>query len=109
MPSTDIRYSPLALQDLDNIWSYIALELKNPKAAQHTIGSILATVSRLSTFPDSGTPLSALYPIRTGYRYVSSGNYLAFYRHEGDVYVDRVLYAGSDYLKTLLGMRSVSD
>lgn len=108
MPAAKIKYAPLALADLDEIWAYIADELGSPQAARSTVATILSTVSRLATFPESGTPLSALYPIRTSYRFVVAGNYLAFYRYETDVYVDRVLYAGSDYLKALLGDVSIT-
>lgn len=102
MPS-NIVYSPLAQNDLDRIFDYISGELANPSAAIDIIDDILDKVELLAAFPDSGTPLSSIYPIATDYRFVISGNYLAFYRHEEDVCVDRVLYAGSDYLKTLFG------
>lgn len=100
MPS-NVVYSPLAQSDLDRIFDYISDELANPSAAIDTINAILDRVELLTAFPDSGTPLSSIYPISTDYRFVISGNYLAFYRHEENVYVDRILYAGSDYLKTL--------
>lgn len=103
-----IVYSPLAQQDLDNILTYIAEDLASPSAAANTVTSILDRVDLLATFPDSGTPLTSIYPIKTGYRFVQAGNYLAFYRHENNVYVDRILYAASDYLKTLFGDISTS-
>lgn len=66
------------------------------------VGAIISAISRLSIFPDSGSPLAALYPINTGYRYVVSGNYLAFYRHMGGcVYIDRIFYSGSDWIERL--------
>lgn len=102
MPRAEIRYSPSALNDLDEIWDHIALSLGNLQAAEHAVGAIISAISRLSIFPDSGSPLAALYPINTGYRYVVSGNYLAFYRHMGGcVYIDRIFYSGSDWIERL--------
>lgn len=104
-----VVYAPLAQQDLDDILTYIAEDLASPIAAVDTVTSVLDRVDLLATFPESGTPLSSIYPITTGYRFVRIGNYLAFYRYEKDVYIDRVLYAGSDYLKTLFGDISTSN
>lgn len=39
-----------------------------------------------------------------GYRFVISGNYIAFYRYVDDkVFVNRVLYSSRDYVKVLFG------
>lgn len=107
MPS-NVVYSPLAQSDLDRIFDYISDELANPSAALNTVNGILNRIELLATFPDSGTPLSSIYPIATDYRFVVSGNYLAFYRHKENVYIDRILYAGSDYLKTLFKANTVN-
>lgn len=98
-----VHYAPKAIEDLDDINSYITRELGNPAAAQRTIAAILNRIALLATFPRSGTPLAAAYPLFASYRYVVVGNYLAFYRVQGDdVYVDRVLYGRTDYITTLL-------
>ena len=39
-----INYSPRALQDMDDIWDYIAQELKNPIAAKLTIDRITTDI-----------------------------------------------------------------
>lgn len=103
MRHAKVQYSPLALADLDDIWSYIADELSSPQAAERTVGAITSVASRLADFPDSGAPLSAIYPLATNYRYVVAGKYLVFYRHESIVYIDRILYSGRDYIKVLFG------
>ena len=59
-------------------------------------------IGLLAQFPQSGTPLSSIYAVKSEYRYVRSGNYLAFYRLSDAIYIDRILYAKSDYLKKLL-------
>ncbi|WP_293825904.1 type II toxin-antitoxin system RelE/ParE family toxin [uncultured Parolsenella sp.] len=101
MPS-EVRYSPLALDDLDSIWKYISSELASPYAANETVGGILERVKLLATFPDSGTPLSSVTKyVGAGYRFVRSGNYLVFYRHEDAVYIDRILNARQNWLHIL--------
>ena len=42
--------------------------------------------------------------VESDYRFLVSGNYLAFYRAYGNtVYVDRILYGRRDYLRILFG------
>lgn len=102
-PKYEVSYSPLALQDLDEIWDYVEVELGKPSAARRAVEAIMERVSLLGDFPLSGTPLSSVCPMETEYRFVVAGNYLAFYRvSDGKVRVDRVLHSRRDYLRTLL-------
>ncbi|WP_195503134.1 type II toxin-antitoxin system RelE/ParE family toxin [Collinsella aerofaciens] len=78
MHSCAVVYSPLALQDLDDIWDYIAVEKDNPAAAERIVEGILARIDLLSSFPESGTPLSSIHPLRSDYRFVICDNYLTF-------------------------------
>ena len=89
-----IHYSSESRRDLDDIWDYIVSELQNRTAAERVIGRIMDAVDQLQTFADMGT----------NYRFLVSGSYMVFYRVQGsDVYVDRVLYGRSDYMKVLFG------
>ena len=90
----NIHYSAAALQDLDDIWSYVARELQNVSAAE-----------RLADYPEMGPVLSSIADVREeGYRFLVTGSYIAFYRvADGGVYVDRVLYGRRDYLALLFG------
>lgn len=98
----EIHYSPTALSDLDEIWTYISQNLCNPIAAQNTIDGIMDAVDMLSDQPEMGVPLYFLSGLNSGYRYVIHGNYMAFYRtNRTDVYVDRVLCGKSDYMRVL--------
>ena len=98
----NINYSPKALQDLDEIWDYISKELSNPEAAEHIVNSILDAVDILDEFPESGAPLEPHINLDSPYRFITSGNYIAFYRfEENTVYVDRVLYQKRNYAKLL--------
>jgi len=93
-----------AERDLEQIGDYIAETLKNPQAALDTIRGIKKAIGKLEDFPLIGTPLSSLVDVDTDYRCVGYGNYLAFYRPEGNnVYVDRVLYSKRNYIAVILG------
>lgn len=98
----EVHYSPLSLQDLDDIWDYISQKLYNPIAAQNTINGIMNVIDRLAEQPEMGFPLYFLSGLNSGYRYVIYKNYMAFYRtNKTDVFIDRVLYGKSDYMRIL--------
>lgn len=97
-----IHYSPESRRDLDDIWDYIVSELQNRSAAERVINRIIDAVDPLKNFAEMGTPLSFIADIGTDYRFLVSGNYMVFYRVQGnDVYIDRVLYGRSDYMSVL--------
>ena len=97
-----VQYSPEALNDLDEIWEYILLDLGNPDAAENVVNKMMDTIDALESFPERGAPLSSVVDIESNYRFVLSGNYMAFYRvEEKMVQIDRILYQGRDYLKIL--------
>ena len=97
-----IFFSPLAIDDLDEIWDYIADILKNPTAAETTVNGILDKIDLLEDQPAIGVQLFFDDGLNSGYRYVIYNNYLAFYRIYPDtVYVDRVIYGKRDYMKLL--------
>lgn len=96
----EINYSPIALNDLDEIWTYISQSLCNPISAQNMIDGIMNAVDMLAEQPEMGMPLYFLSGLNSGYRYVIHGNYMAFYRtNRTDVYIDRVLYGKSDCIR----------
>ena len=97
-----IHYSPESRRDLDDIWDYIVSELQNRSAAERVINRIIDAVDPLKNFAEMGTPLSSIADIGNDYRFLVSGNYMVFYRVQGnDVYIDRVLYGRSDYMSVL--------
>ena len=98
-----LRFSREALNDLDEIWSYIAIELANPDAAGNTVNGILDEADRLTDYPLTGTPLNAVLDIESDYRFVVYRNYLAFHHLEGNaVHVDRVLHELRDCVRALM-------
>ena len=97
-----IHYSPESRRDLDDIWDYIASELQNRSAAERVIDRIMDAAQQLKSFAEMGTPLFSAADIGTDYRFLVSGNYMLFYRVQGSgVYIDRVLYGRSDYMRVL--------
>ena len=97
-----IHYSPESRRDLDDIWDYIVSELQNRSAAEHVVDRIMDAVDQLKNFAEMETLLSFIADVGTDYRFLVSGNYMVFYRVQGnDVYIDRVLYGRSDYMSVL--------
>lgn len=105
--SASVVYSKLALSDLEYIWSFLTIDCDNANAAERTINGVLDDLERLAILPESGTPLDYRCIIHSDYRFIVSGNYLAFYLFEdGIVHIVRVLDGRSDYLRKLLGTSS---
>ena len=99
-----IRYSPEAVDDLEEINEYFSIELENPNSAIKTVSMITKKIRELNNFPSIGMNLSAIIDIETDYHYLICGDYLAFYRFdEHNVYIIRVLNGKRDYLKLLFG------
>ncbi len=99
-----LQYSKESLRDLDRIYDYVEIELVNPEAAIRIVEAIFDRLEQLCQYPFMGAQLSSIANIESDYRFLTSGNYIAFYRVEGTfVYVDRILSSRSDYLRVLLG------
>ena len=100
----EIRFSPAALADMQDIKTYITEELGSEQAALRTVSRILARIRQLEAFPELGAALSAVVELEVPYRYLVCGNYLAFYRIDrGDVQIIRVLYGRRNYMQILFG------
>ena len=99
-----INYSPEALQDLDDIGDYIAIELSNPQAALRILNNIIEDIALLANNPLMGANLSSITGIASDYRFLVVRKYLVFYRfNNGIIFVDRILYGRRDYLSILFG------
>lgn len=95
------EYSPLAMRDLDRIWHEVFEASKNYDICENYINDLLDKIENKAKYPKSATPLY-YEDLFTGYYYIRFKDYLAFYRIEGDkLLVDRVLFAASDYRRTL--------
>lgn len=100
----ELRLTPAAMKDLENIKEYISKTLCNPIAAQRTVKRIVDDYTLLKVSPFMGTPLSSKVAVKTDYRYLVSGNYIVFYKaDEKYVSIYRILYGRMDYIKILFG------
>lgn len=98
----NIHYSPKSRNDLDEIWEYISFELCDPQAAENTVNKIMDAIDELENFSEIGAPLSSVADVESDYRFLVSGNYIAFYRVSmQNIYIDRILYGRRDYLRIL--------
>jgi toxin ParE1/3/4 len=90
-------HSPQALQDLDEIWHYIAWD--NISAADRLIDAIAEKCRLLSENPEMGENLTHL---SVGLRCFSAGNYAIYFRPVvGGIEVVRVLHGARDSGKLL--------
>ena len=97
-----LLYSPEALKDLEDIRNYIEYELLELEIAIDIIDRIFDKVQSLEQFPDMGAMLSSVAECDTDHRFLISGSYMIFYRHDDkNVYIDRVLYGKRDYIRVL--------
>ena len=98
-----IRYKNAALRDIQQKQDYIANVLKNKKAAQNLVSSILRTVSQLMDNPMMGVPLNSKFDVDSDVRFFIISKQLAFYRIEDEsvISVVRVLDGRQDYMSIL--------
>ncbi len=100
----ELRISPEAANDLQEIREYVTAQLGAPAAAQKLVSRILQSMRRLADFPESGPALSSVLNVETNYRFLVCENYLIFYRLEQQtIFIVRVLYGKRDYMKLLFG------
>ena len=95
------RLSLLSDSDLDDIWYYVASQSGNTDIADRLIGSITDRFFLLTRYPNLGRARDE--DLRPGLRTFPVGEYVIFYRLEGeDVVILRVL-RGSRNIAALFG------
>lgn len=102
-------YTPKALEDLQEIKTYLMKQFGKQKA-KDGVRKITSAARRLEIFPDEGSSLEKLIDYPTDYHYlVVKPNYV-FYRTEDDgVRVIRILNKKQDFLQILFGINSISE
>ncbi len=99
---TKVIYAPAAIDDLDEIFSYISSD--NATAAEKMLHKLNSGISRLEDFPYMGVvlPEDEYTLVRQGYRFIIIHPYLIFYRLIDDsVVIHRILHGRRDYLREL--------
>ncbi len=97
-----IKYTPMAVDDMDEIFSYISED--NVAAAESLLERINTGVSKLADFPNMGSVLSdeEYTLVNSGYRFIIIQPYLVFYRIiEHVIIIHRILHGRRDYLREL--------
>ncbi|HEX3043703.1 MAG TPA: type II toxin-antitoxin system RelE/ParE family toxin [Bacillota bacterium] len=98
----EIKYTPIAIDDMDEIFSYISQD--NITAAEKMLDKINDRITKLAEFPNLGSVLSdeEYTIIKGGYRFIVIHPYLVFYRIiENTVVIHRILHGRRDYLREL--------
>jgi toxin ParE1/3/4 len=97
-----IKYSPAAVDDMDEVFSYISQD--NLAAATLMLEKLDREIRKLESFPNMGSVLaedeySILQP---GYRFVVINPYIVFYRIVNDsIIIHRILHGRRDYVREL--------
>ena len=97
-----IKYAPAAVDDMDEIFSYISQD--NIAAAETLLKKIATGIAGLAEFPNKGSVLSEeeYTLIKGGYRFIVIQPYLVFYRIiNHTIIIHRILHGRRDYLREL--------
>ena len=93
-----LKIFPLAQADMEGIFAYIAVELKNPTAAIKQIDDFENAFDNICAFPESCPLIDNEFVNDKSLRKLIVNNYIAFYRIKGsEIQVVRVLYGMSNY------------
>lgn len=95
-----ILFAPEAVNDLDEIFSYIAKD--NLGSAEKLLQKIDVSILKLADFPNLGAILSEdeFTMIARGYRFIVVHPYLVFYRIlNNTIIIHRILHSRRDYLR----------
>jgi len=98
--SYQLKFTPIANDDLDGIYRYISERLVAPKAANDLMDNIETSIMRLNGFPYSGSPVADNILNSRGYRKLIVKNYIVFYlidETEKQIVIMRVLYGAQQY------------
>lgn len=105
--SYKIEYSPTAIRDLDRVWAEVYEASQSEETTINYVDGLMDQVSAKRDFPKSGSPLYYEGSF-TGYYFVVFKSYMAFYHVEDAVlYVDRIVYGKSDYIRTIFRRTSL--
>jgi len=98
----NVRFTPQAIADLEEIKRYISDVLFNPQAAVELVELVFDKIRAITSTPQMGARLRTDIPILNTYRFIPCKNYLVIYRtEEKSVAIIRILYARRDYLGLL--------
>ena len=97
MDKYKVKLSPRAFREIDDIFSYIALEKLSPENAKRQTDRLWAALKKLDTFPQSHQERTEGRYAGKEYRQLLIDNYIAIYRIDEinkTVHVVTVQYQG---------------
>ncbi|WP_163100162.1 type II toxin-antitoxin system RelE/ParE family toxin [Peribacillus alkalitolerans] len=97
-----IKYTPAAVDDMDELFSYISHD--NVFAAEKLLESLNTKIEDLADFPNLGSVLSEekYSLVERGFRFIVVHPYLVFYKIAGEsIIIHRILHGRRDYLREL--------
>ena len=97
--------TPLALKDIDEVLSYIAVTLANGQAAEKLLGNIEKTIATVCEFPFSSADCKIFLVQDENIRHISVDNYVLVYEvKEAEKQIDilRFRYTRMNLTKLLL-------
>ncbi len=97
-----VKYTPAAVDDMDEIFSYISKD--NAAAAEALLDKLNDDIGNLAEFPNMGSVLSEdeFTLVNRGYRFIVIHPYLVFYRIiKNTVVIHRILHSRRDYIREL--------
>ncbi len=96
-----LRYTPQAIQDLDNIHHYISVKLLNPQAANKIITEIAESAKHLKDQPYLGFEMSKKIGRDIPGRGLVSGQYLLIYEVTDCISILRVIDTRVDFMRMI--------
>lgn len=96
-----LRYTPQAIQDLDDIQTYISEKLLNPEAAYGIVTSIAESAKRLKDEPYLGFEMSKKTGLDIPGRGLVSGQYLLIYEVTDCISILRVIDTRVDFMRVI--------
>lgn len=100
----EIRYLPIAKQDITDIIMYISGHLNAPQAAMELLDSFDRSISLLSEYPYAHKLFHPLKPLEEECRMLPVKNYVVFYvvREQAKVIeIQRIIYGKMDLIYLL--------
>ena len=92
------RFTPIAEDDINGIFDYIAFELSSPRAAENLINKIQAAVESVCEFPFSRPLLNSEGLKEKDYRLIVVENFNLFYTVKDEtIVIMRVMYGRRNY------------
>jgi addiction module RelE/StbE family toxin len=102
MKQYSVQITDKALEDMEEIYTYIAEQLQAPESAMGQYNRIAEAIQKLNVFPERVRIMESEPEHSMGLRQLPIDNFSAFYMVEDDkVIVTRVLYSASDISKRL--------